>query len=164
LPWLNFSKQMISLNGSLVGPKPTTATSQNNMTNKILPSFTLGDSATGAQHNATEWLGKPTVVSVMSSWAPATAEQAGALGQLQSNNDINVVPIALQDNADKLRAYNSIAGYNLKWLADPDSLLTATLGTSNLPTHYFIDRNGVIRKVTYGVLTKEQLLNNLTDL
>ena len=84
--------------------------------------------------------------------------------KLADNKDINTVPIALQENTGRLKAYNGIAGYSINWLADPDSTTSDSFSASSLPTHYFINRDGVVEKVVTGVLTKQELLNELSGL
>jgi hypothetical protein len=63
-----------------------------------------------------------------------------------------------------MRVYTQTAGYSLNWLVDPDSTLTDVVNIQSLPTHYFISRDGVVKKVVTGILTKQQIIDNLSSL
>ncbi len=154
----SFSAQKISLN--LSGNKTT---QKSNSLISETPSFKL-QNLSGNNVNSTNLLGKPTVLSVLSTWSPNTSDQLAALTKLQSNKDINIIPVGLQESVAKLQAYSAISGYQLNWLADPDSTLTDVFKVQSMPTHYFLDRKGVVKKVVTGVLSKDELLNNLTGL
>ena len=130
---------------------------------QTLASFALTDT-TGTQQNSVAWLGKPTVITVMSAWAPGTAEQMAALEQVATNHDVNVKAIGLQNDSLLLQAYDEIAGSSLIWLADPDSHTVPFLKVGSMPMHYFVDRKGVIRDEVPGVLSPEQITQRLADL
>jgi hypothetical protein len=156
-PWLDFSTEKINLVAAAVkSPKE-------DLIGQVLPSFSLSDS-NGNVVNSLDWLAKPTVVTLVATWAPAAAEQLPALSQLQADKNINVEPVALGQNAGQVQAYDQIAGYRLNWLADSDDTTTKIFNIQSLPTHYFINRNGVIRQIVTGVLSKQELLNDLSSL
>jgi len=158
LHWPDFSVSKINLN-----LKNSTTTKQNSQVGQPVPVFSLSDT-NGKQVSSLDFLGKPTVLSVMATWAPQTNEQLKALSDIQPNGDINVEALAAQENAAQVRVYTDISGYKLNWLVDPDSITTKTLNFTSLPTHYFIDRKGVIKNIVTGVLTKQQLLNYVSSL
>jgi len=159
LHWPDFSVQKINLNLN----QPSANAKQNSQVGQAMPSFSLSNT-TGKQVNSLDFLGKPTVLSVMATWAPQTSEQLKALSDLQTNTDINVEPIASQEDAARVRVYTDISGYKLNWLVDPDSTLTKSLNFTSLPTHYFVDRKGIIKKVVTGVLSKQEILDGLANL
>jgi hypothetical protein len=95
---------------------------------------------------------------------PITIEELSALSNLQANPHLNIIPVALQENSGVVKAYTSIADVNLKWLLDPNSTLSTSYNIQSLPMNYFIDRNGIIRQVVVGVMSEQQMLNNLSEL
>lgn len=127
------------------------------------PDFSLKDT-NGKTVVSADLLGKPSVLSFMSSWSPTTSEQLPALRDLSANKDINIEPVAIQENASRINAYLSISGYDMYWLTDPSSSTNSSYPVNSLPTHYFIDRNGTIKKVVSGVLSQHQLLSDLEGL
>lgn len=161
LSWPSFSSQAININP--VVPKVAQGVNPNKLIGKSLPDLNL-PGTNGGKVNSISWLGRPTLLSFMVPWLPSTSEQLQPLSELQTNKDINIVPIALQENSDKMRVYTQTAGYSLNWLVDPDSTLTDVVNIQSLPTHYFISRDGVVKKVVTGILTKQQIIDNLSSL
>ena len=157
----DFLSKNVKLN--LGDAKNSEGNSQNSLVGRPLPNFNLTDTNGHAIH-AADLLGKPTLVSLLSTWAPTVSEQLGSLSQLQKNPDTNIEPVALQQDTGQAVAYDQIAGYNLTWLTDPNSTLTNLFNATSLPTNYFIDRQGIVRQVISGVLTKQEILNNLSNL
>jgi len=52
-------------------------------------------------------------------------------------------------------------GYKLTALADPNGTLVQPLQIGYLPTYYFLDQSGHIKKVTVGVLSSSELQSGL---
>lgn len=128
-----------------------------------LPTLNLPNTA-GKTENSISWLGKPTVLTLLSTWDPATTEQLDDLQKLSANSDINVKVVGIQEGAARLRAFNAIDNSTLPWLADRYGEVATPLQVSNVPTHYFIDRKGVIRSISYGVLSYDQLVQNVSNM
>jgi hypothetical protein len=157
----NFSSQAIDINPKV--PKVANGVNPNKLIDKSIPNLTLPGTK-GGNVESIAWLGRPTLLSFMVSWLPSTSEQLKALSELQTNKDINIVPIALQENSDKMSVYTQTAGYSLNWLVDPDSTLTDVVNIQSLPTHYFVNRDGVVKKVVTGILSKQQIIDELSVL
>ncbi|MGD0284309.1 MAG: redoxin domain-containing protein, partial [Candidatus Saccharimonadales bacterium] len=136
---------------------------QNSLVGQPAPDFNLTDT-TGNTINPTALLGRPTLLSFNSTWAPTTIEELSALSNLQANPNLNIIPVALQENSGVIQAYTSIADVNLKWLLDPNSTLSTSYNIQSLPMNYFIDRNGIVRQVVVGVMSEQQMLNDLLGL
>lgn len=130
---------------------------------KSLPEFSLPDLA-GRQVNSGELLNKPTILSLVTTWSPSSQEQLPILAKLQSNPNIQVLPIAIQEKAQRVTAYTTLAGYKLRMLVDTDGHLVDKLGLYGLPTHYFLDGKGSIIKVMVGVLSEKELLEQVSGL
>ncbi|MDB5184672.1 MAG: hypothetical protein JWN38_480 [Candidatus Saccharibacteria bacterium] len=144
-------------------PKKASTSSPASLVGKQAPDFKLVDT-TGATIQAANLLGRPTIMSFETTWSPLAAQTIATLSKLQANPDINVVPVALQENSSRVEAYTAIADVRLRWLVDPDSTLSAQYNVQGLPLHYFIDRKGVVRSVVVGVLTEQQMLDGLAGL
>ena len=157
LAWPSFGMQTI---------KPldvVNAATRSSLIGKPAPDFVLTDTE-GMQVHTADLFGKPTLISFESTWAPTTEEQLQMIGRLQANQDINALPIALQDSLSRVNAFTAIANSKLRWLVDPDSSLTASYPVQSLPTAYFIDRKGIVQKVVVGVLSEKEALNILAGL
>ncbi|MBI2020484.1 carboxypeptidase regulatory-like domain-containing protein [Candidatus Daviesbacteria bacterium] len=112
--------------------------------------------------NTNQFKGKATILTLSSIWSPQTAEVLTILDSLVSK-EINVVSVMVQETASKVDIFNKRGNYQIPVLADPDGVLTTELGVLNLPTHLFLDRKGIIKKVRVGVLKRQELLDNLVN-
>ena len=158
IAWPSFSIEKIKLDKAAVQ-----APQAQSLINKSVPDFSLGNT-NGAKTSSVGLLGKPTVLTFLSTWSPTTAEQLNALSEMQVNGDLNVLPITVGENAARLRAYAAVSGLELDWLADPDSGLVSLFSPQSQPMHYFIDRKGLIQKIIPGVLSKDEITDNLSGL
>lgn len=128
---------------------------------KALPEFKLSQSS-GGTVATTSLFGKPTVVSFIGTWAPPARDQMAILATMP-HQDINVMAVSSGESKSRLSAYTKIAGYELPVAIDSSNQLIAIFGASNLPTHYFVDRHGDVKKVVVGVLSKEELLRYISN-
>jgi thiol-disulfide isomerase/thioredoxin len=136
---------------------------ENSLIGKPAPSFTLA-STNGDIVHTVDLSGRPTLITFVSTWSPPAKEQLPILADLQRNLDLNIEPIASQEHSEKVKVYTRLSGNGLDWLLDPDGTTVAPYGIQSLPTHYFIDRRGIVKQVVVGVLSKEELLKRLTSL
>ncbi|MDB5178428.1 MAG: hypothetical protein JWN01_371 [Patescibacteria group bacterium] len=128
-----------------------------------LPDFQLPSTAGGTKR-ALDLTGRPTVLTILSTWSPDSQSQLPALAAAQANHDVNVVPVFSQEHAQLVSTYLATAGYDLAALIDADGILVPKLQVGPVPQHIFIDRAGRIKKVMVGVLSKDELLNQLGGL
>src|SRR5262249_4509567 len=130
---------------------------------QTLPRVVLPTTAGGTASDLS-LLGKPTVGTVLSTWAPATTESLPAFDRLHSNGDMNVVALVLGERLRRVQSLLGRSGYELPVVVDADVVLGGVLGVPNAPTHYIMDRRGVIRRVLTGVVSAEQLVSALSEL
>lgn len=128
---------------------------------RTMPDFSLKN-LKGATVRPIDYNGKPTLIVFISSWSPPSREQLSGLANLQKNEDINVVPIVSQEGSGKINSILKIAGLSLEMLTDQDSSAVGSFKVQALPTHYFIDRRGVVKKVMVGVLSEDKILETLS--
>jgi thiol-disulfide isomerase/thioredoxin len=143
-------------------PKLVVKTDANSLLEKTMPVFSLAKE----DGELTEELaaGKPTVLSFVSSWIPASADQLLALEKLgNENKGVNVVVVNVQESASKTSVYKNLGGYGVEIVADPDGLLVEPFRLSSLPTHIFLDRKGIIKGVNVGFLDKNKLFNRIIN-
>lgn len=153
-PWVSFKQTKIDL---------TLESSEVNISNSPdkLPSFSL-DLSNGKKLSTADLYAKPTIVSFVSTWSDAGRDQLSLLSSVQSD-EINIVPVASGESLSRLRVYMALGGYTTPVLADVNNTLVQDLGVSNTPTHYFMNRRGKITKTVSGVMSYEELMNNVTN-
>jgi len=148
---------------ALPAPTSTAASSSQSLVGALLPDFALPTS-TGSTQRGIDLSGKPTVITLLSTWAPDSQSQIPALAAAQTNHDINVVPIFSQQDPALVTIYLATGGYNLVATIDPDGQLVGPLQVAAVPEHLFVDRTGRIKKVMVGVLSEQDLLSQLGGL
>jgi peroxiredoxin len=154
MPWPSLSQSSATLSTS------SESSTKSNLLNQTLPQFALP--MTNAKSLSTAQLyGKPTIITFFNTWAPSAQDQLAILDQLAQPN-INVIPVASGESLSKLKSYAATAGYSLPITADSDDSLIVGLRAPNVPVSYFLDRHGVVQKVVAGVLSKQELLANVS--
>jgi hypothetical protein len=64
-----------------------------------------------------------------------------------------------QESTSSVEVYKNIGGYeDLEFVADPDGELVELLGIAVSPTHYFMDRKGVVTDIFVGTLDRDGVL------
>jgi hypothetical protein len=124
-----------------------------------VPNFNL-PMTTGNNLSLAGLYGKPTVLTFISTWAPLAQDQIAILSETQQP-ETNFIAVSAGENIAKLSVYTKLAGYNVSIAADKDNVLASALQPNSLPSHYFLDRHGVVKKVMVGVLSKQELLDNV---
>jgi peroxiredoxin len=129
---------------------------------KNLPSFDL---SVGEEiFSDVSILGKPTVLTFISTWEPQTADQLRETEKLATNNSgINVMAVSVQESVSKTNIFKKVGGYDVKIMADPDGVLVEPLGLESLPRHLFLDRKGVIKETVLGFMTEKEMWQKVLE-
>lgn len=68
-----------------------------------------------------------------------------------------VMAVYLSEDAAAVRPYVERLGMTFTHVPDPDAAVSATYHVMGVPTHYFIDADGVVRSVRVGVLSRAEM-------
>jgi hypothetical protein len=132
----------------------------NPLVGKLLPDFNL--STAGSEFSNTSILGKPSVITFVSSWEPQTSDQLLALDRFKTENaGVNTIAVTVQESVSKTDIFKKTGGYLVPIQADPDGILVLPLNLESLPTHLIVDRKGIIKEVVTGYLDEINLLNKV---
>lgn len=134
---------------------PKEALAQNPLIEKDFPVSLLKEE-TGADFP----LGKPYLVSVLGTWLPDASAQIQILEGL-NQNDFKKVVLVPQESKSNVEIFKKRGQYSLEFLVDPDGKLVEPLFLRFLPTHFFLDKDGKIKKIVFGTLSQEEILENL---
>lgn len=132
------------------------------LTGKQMPQFTLPDNG-GGTITSTELVGKPTLLSFLSTWSPAAKNQLPILSKVQADRGMNVVPVVVQESTGKVNAYLNLAGYQLTAAIDKNGTTVPAFEVQSVPLHLFIDENGFVKKVVVGVLSEEDIKEGMGE-
>jgi hypothetical protein len=158
LPDFSVSKQTVVI-------KPPVASVQAQAMDSIIGSeFPNADIfAEGRNISTISFLGKPTIYIFLSTWSPYVSQQLKFAQNLAVNPQINIVPIVSQETSTSVSVFGKRGGYSFPVYADPDGLLVKPMELSFLPTNIFVDRKGIVQKIKVGILTENELLENVVN-
>lgn len=154
---------------------PDISTSQNKLTeNRVpqnilgssIPDFKLPSSNSSAIVTSDSYVGKKTVFSFISTWAPESVSQAQILQRLQSQISAGqeTLGIALQETQSAAETFLNRGGYNFPLVSDLDGYTAYDYKVGALPYHVFIDTKGRIRETYSGLLHESEIINKLNKL
>lgn len=107
--------------------------------------------------------GKPTLVTVLATWAPQASAQIDILEQLPEKDVVNLRVVMVHDSQAAVDIFAARGAYTIPMVADRDGVLVSGTAPPNLPTHYFLDRHGTITSVQYGVLSPDQIMSSFVQ-
>jgi len=112
-----------------------------------------------------DFYGKPLVMTFWASWNELAADQLAMLDEFYSQKNkeglFNIMAINNQEPKGKVFNFMSRGGYALPVLLDELGAVGQAYGLRQLPTTYFIDKNGVIFETFVGVLDEKTLVGKV---
>ena len=110
---------------------------------------------------SSDLVGKPTVLSFLTTWSPLATAQMEVLDELMENSGIRTVGVFEQETTSKVSLFMNRGGYMTNVWADEDGELVDDFSLHTTPTHVLIDSKGIVKDVVVGFLSKEELLEKL---
>lgn len=126
------------------------------LTGKEAPLFIL-PTTQGEEFNLGDLRGKETILTFISTWSPPSLEQILILDRLSDQKNIPLVVVSLQETLSKVSIFQKRGNYKVPIVVDQDGILVEKYQINSLPTHFFLDRGGVVKNVVSGVLSEEEL-------
>lgn len=107
-----------------------------------------------------EYLGRPVWITFWATYCHACQREEPDLRRVyasHANSDLVMLAIDVGEEPDIVRGY--VEDRQLPWvvLIDSDGSAVAAYGAIGTPTHYFIDRQGIIRARAFGALSREEM-------
>jgi cytochrome c biogenesis protein CcmG/thiol:disulfide interchange protein DsbE len=122
------------------------------------PNFSL-QTVDGKTVQLSDFAGRPVWINIWASWcAPCRAEMPDIQqvinetgGGMEGTGPV-VLLISLGENPADVERYLSTTRYQLPVLLDPQFSISRDYRVTGLPTHFFIDRQGIVRDIAIGAL------------
>lgn len=125
---------------------------------KPLPEFVLQSGQTTVTSSTI--IGKQTILTLLNTWFPQAAAQLTILEDITETGGITPLVVIPQETRSKVASYQRRGGYSIAMVADPDGIFVDLLPYLTIPQHIFINRNGTVTKVLYGLLSAKDLVDN----
>lgn len=107
-----------------------------------------------------DFRGRPLWIVFWATWCPPCQKETPDLRaayEAHRSDGLALVAISLQEPGAVVRDYARRQGLTYDIAMDETGAVSAAYGVFGLPTHYFVDPNGVIRDRYFGPLTREQM-------
>lgn len=123
--------------------------------------------ADGTAFKLADLKGKIVWLTFGASWCqPCRAENADVEATYEAfkARGVVVVQVFMNEDAAAVTDYTNRVGITYLKVPDPTGQLSTDYRILGIPTHFFIDRDGVLRQVTVGTLQADAMARTLTDL
>ncbi len=119
---------------------------------RAAPDFTLTD-LEGELVSLSDYRGRPVILNFWASWCGPCKVEFPLFQDARerySGEGLEILGIIHDDSAEAAAAFVSEEGSAWPALLDPDDVAWSAYGGLGLPTSFFIDREGVVRAVSFG--------------
>ncbi len=153
----------VVLFGLLAVPSCTPSSASAVSVGELAPDFTLVD-LEGNQVSLSDFRGETVFINFWATWCPpcrAEMPEIEAIYQEYTDKDVVVIGVDLWESDDVVRQYIQEGGYSWTFVTDTTGEVTVSYKITGIPTSFFIDREGIIRAVSLGAMTKRAMETNL---
>lgn len=131
--------------------------------NARAPDFTL-QTTSGDVVGLSDFLGQPVLINFWATWCgPCRIEMPAIQDRYLGFKDDGLVVLAVNfdESQEAVTAYGEELGLTFPLLLDPGGEIQKRYRNRSYPTSFFVDSEGVIRAHHIGVMTENQLDENL---
>lgn len=125
----------------------------------LAPDFTLTD-LDGKPVRLSDYRGRVVFLNFWATWCPPCREEMPDMEavRLQVGERAVIVAVNLGEAPGEVRRFAESGGLGFKILLDSDGKVAERYMIRNIPTSFFIDRDGVIRSKYIGALDRGRML------
>ncbi len=145
--WLSFT---VDLGGAPAASGPIVVGSR--LLDRPAPAFELTD-LDGRTVRLADYAGRPVLVNFWASWCIPCRAEFPLLREVLARpdaGDLAVLGIVYRDNVDAAREFMRAHDANWPGLLDPREEAARAYGVTLPPLTFYIDREGIVRAVSYG--------------
>lgn len=134
----------------------------------LAPDFEL-QTLNGSSMRLSDLRGQPVIVNIWASWCPPCKREMPAFQRVYEEYEtrglvILAVDAIQQDNLDDVQSFVSNNSLTFPILLDERSEVLAGYQISAFPSTFFVDQEGVIRKVVIGAVSEPLLRSQIEEL
>lgn len=129
---------------------------------KEAPLFEL-PTTRGSTFDILKLRGRASIITFITTWAPPAVEQLTVLEKVAKDGSIRSVAVSTQESLSELTMFQKRGGYTVPIVVDPDGTLIEKYKLTSLPMHYFLNRYGMVKKILSGVLSVEEIKDEIAQ-
>jgi cytochrome c biogenesis protein CcmG/thiol:disulfide interchange protein DsbE len=127
------------------------------------PNFALRDTS-GKVVRLSDLRGQVVLINFWATWCAPCRQEMPAIEQAyrdQKSQSFTVLEVDDQEPTSDVLAFAHQLGETPPILLDENGAVTAQYALKGLPDSFFVDRQGIVRGVSYGPMTQESILKNI---
>jgi peroxiredoxin len=127
------------------------------------PDFELAD-LDGGKVKLSDFRGRPVWINFWATWCPpcrAEIPDVEAAYQERKGQGLALLSVSIGEDAETVRQFVGTYGMTSTVLLDPDNIAASLYRINGIPTHLFVDKDGVIRELVVGGLNKGTVAGRL---
>lgn len=153
------SSQSVTVTAAATGAAPKVG--------KPAPDFEL-TMIDGTTSRLSDFKGKPVWINFWASWCPpCRAENPDVQDLYNAHKDADGLVLlapAIGEGRDSVAGYMQRADLHYPAGADSDTQIAANYRVLGIPTHVFVDREGIIREIRVGAMSKKTMEKKLAQI
>ena len=122
------------------------------------PAFDATD-IEGRQVSPAQLQGRPVWLMFVATWCTGCRTEMPDVQAVVAahGDDVQVVVVYVGEGLPTVRSYSERVGNDFTQVADQDQAVSASYGIMGVPSHFFIDADGVVQQVHVGLLGPDQM-------
>ena len=152
------SSQSITLTAAASGPAPKVG--------REAPDFSV-QTLDGQTYKLSEFRGQPVWINFWASWCPpCRAENPDIQAVYEANkaDGLVILGVAIGEEDGTVRGYVDRTGLTYDIGLDRGTDIAASYRIVGIPTHYFIDRDGILREWRIGSMSKKTMEKKVAEI
>jgi cytochrome c biogenesis protein CcmG/thiol:disulfide interchange protein DsbE len=134
-------------------PTPSIVVGRNPLLDKAAPAISLPTLDGSGTVNLSDYAGRPVIVNFWASWCVPCRQEFPLFKEARTEHaadGLEILGVVHLDSADSAQQFATDQGATWPLLMDADNTAWRAYGQLLVPTTYYIDRDGIVRAVSYG--------------
>lgn len=119
----------------------------------------------GEQVRLSDYAGQPVWISFVATWCSSCRSEAPDIQEAwdQSDGDVAMLSVYLAEDSPQVSVYADRLGMTYPQVPDPQNAIAGQYRVMAVPSHVFIDADGLVSSTHVGVLTRDQMTQALAE-